>query len=597
MSEYSDLSDPDSDWPERVGSPSILGRAVASVSFVVLVSTVAFLGSWGNRFVDYDDDINFVDNPGFRGLGWTQVRWAWETTHLGVFQPLAWMLFELEYALGGLRPWVYHISSILLHVAVCIALVVLTRRLITWRTPGLAGKRSARAWAVSGVAVSLFAAHPLRAEVVAWVSCQPYLPCTFFGILCVLAYLRAARLESQGHSRGPWLVLSVLLMAVSLLFKAPTVALPLVLLILDWYLLRRLSGGEGESPRAPAWHVWGEKILFVAIGLPFMFLAYISKGQLGLIKWSEAGIGARLAQAVMGVWFYLGKSAWPADLSPFYLRPQGLSCFSPLSLAALAALLAVTLACLALRSRWPALLAGWGAYLVLLAPVSGLVMVGSMFASDRYTYVAMMPLFVLLAAGLFRLVSWREGIAWFRGMMAVGVVGVMILVGIVGAQCDIWTDPETLWLSAVNRRARIPEIHNCLGLIWAKQGKTEEAIAAFRKSLELGPNDPWTLMNLGSAQAEAGELAGAITSWNHALKIPYRDRSIDLRVHRLLGDAYLEQGDPVRSALHYRFSIRLDPWHPEVRRRLAQALELQGLKDQAARERQQADQIETRKRF
>src|SRR5947209_11866986 len=158
---------------------------------LVLFVAVAFLPALGNGFVDWDDEANFLKNSQYRGLGWTQVRWAWGTFLLGVYQPLAWLLFEAQYALFRLDPRGYHLASLLLHAADAVALYALAAALLVRCRPDpFLHEPWARAVG-AGLATALFAVHPLRVEPVAWVSCQPYLPCALFAILAVLAYLRA----------------------------------------------------------------------------------------------------------------------------------------------------------------------------------------------------------------------------------------------------------------------------------------------------------------------------------------------------------------------------------------------------------------------
>ena len=333
---------------------------------MVLLAIYPFMGSGGHLFTDYDDDLNFKLNTNYHGLGLAQIRWAWGTTLLGVFQPVAWMLLELEYTIGGLRTWIYHLTSILLHAAVCVSLLFLTRRLITWKEQRRYQESPVASWVASALAVGLFAAHPLRTEVVAWISCQSYLPCALFGVLCVFCYLNAVQCETQGRSRVRWLAVSLLLLVASLLCHPLTVGLPLVLVILDWHPLGRFTAAQEQPGRLSARRVLEEKIPFMAAILPFIFMTFLTSGTHGTVSWAQAGVGTRIAQAVTGTWFYLGKTIWPVDLSPFYLRPASLRLTSFTSLAAIAASVLVTLAALAWRSRVPAVLAAWAAYLVLL---------------------------------------------------------------------------------------------------------------------------------------------------------------------------------------------------------------------------------------
>ena len=195
---------------------------------LALLVIYAFIPALDNGFVDWDDRQNFLENPYFRGLGAAQVKWAWTTFWVGVYQPLAWLLFEAQYVFCQLNPRGYHLTSLLLQVANAVVLYVLTvALLVRCRTDSCLESP----WTCSlsaGLATALFAVHPLRVEAVAWASCQPYLPCILFSMLAVLAYLRAFPMDSS--PRWGWLVGSFLLFVAALLFKAVAVSLPAVLL-------------------------------------------------------------------------------------------------------------------------------------------------------------------------------------------------------------------------------------------------------------------------------------------------------------------------------------------------------------------------------
>ena len=182
----------------RVSSRSAIGRwgeklLTRGIALgVILVALGAFLPVLNNQFVvQWDDGANFLHNHDFRGLGWAQIRWAWSTLLLGVYQPIGWMLLEAEYCVVGLEPAGYHLVSLVLHAADAVLFYTLTCVIVSRALPEI---EPGRRWAIplmSGLAAALFAVHPLRVEVVAWASCQPYLPGAGFAILSVLAYLRA----------------------------------------------------------------------------------------------------------------------------------------------------------------------------------------------------------------------------------------------------------------------------------------------------------------------------------------------------------------------------------------------------------------------
>ena len=182
------------------------------------------------------------------------------------------------------------------------------------------------ALAGAGLATALFAVHPLRVEAVAWASCQPYLPCAFFSMLAVLAYLRS--FQSGSSPRWGWLLGSFALFVAALLFKAVAVSLPAVLLILDVYPLRRFDDGRGRSIGSGARRACWEKVPFVMVSLVFMGLAIAAKPQ-SRVSIEDYQASARIAQACYGTWFYVKKTVLPLDLIAFYATPREMDWLSP----------------------------------------------------------------------------------------------------------------------------------------------------------------------------------------------------------------------------------------------------------------------------
>src|SRR2546429_5681559 len=207
---------------------------------VALFTFAAFLRALQNQFVNWDDKDNFLDNPHYRGLGWTHLRWMW-TTHLGHYIPLTWMTLGLDYLLWGMNPVGYHLTSLLLHAANAVLFFSLVRRVLTLARPS-AAERDHALVVSAGFAAIVFAIHPLRVESVAWVTERRDVLSGLFYLLTILEYLRACEPEKRGHW---WYWLSVVTFVCALLSKSMAASLPVVLLILDVYPLRRLGGAIG----------------------------------------------------------------------------------------------------------------------------------------------------------------------------------------------------------------------------------------------------------------------------------------------------------------------------------------------------------------
>ena len=259
------------------------GRSALTPTLLVglaLLTLAAFAPALGNGFVNWDDPANFLANPAYRGLGWPQIRWAWTTRLLDVYQPLAWMLFSAEWSRFGLDPRGYHETSLAIHVAVVLALFFVTKALLRRCLPRLAEARPAAVSLATAAAVARFAVHPLRVEAVAWASCQPYLPCALAALGSVWLYLKADD-APDGPRRLARLAGSLVLFAASTLFKAASIGLPAVLLVLDVYPLGRFARGRGEAARALA-----EKAAFLAVAIAAGVAALIARGP------ASAGSGA-----------------------------------------------------------------------------------------------------------------------------------------------------------------------------------------------------------------------------------------------------------------------------------------------------------------
>jgi hypothetical protein len=516
---------------------------------MTFVIWMAFLPALANGWVAWDDGPNLYRNPDLRDLGWPGLKWAWTTDLLGVYQPLAWMLFEAEYAVGGLEPSVYHGTSLILHIADAILLSILIRVLFARCLP--AGPM-AESWGVrtsTTLAVTLFAVHPLRVEVVAWASCQPYLLCTLFLLIAVLAYLRAC--APAGPDRRPRLALSLAAFAAALLSKAPALILPAVLVVLDVYPLRRLGGRPGRWFGLEARRVWREKLPFLALSILFGMIAVRAKMEvMGPSTAPIPGLGWRSLLAGQAAGDYLVKTFFPFGLAAVYMPPTELS--RPLLISLGVA--GVTATAFALRWRWPAPAATWAVYLAALVPSAGLTLLGGQIAADRSSYIASIAGVPLLAYGL-SLAGRRRGPC---SLITFGVaVGTLVaLIPVTWRQCRTWSSSEALWTQVViSGGARSVRAHRNLGDSLLHSGRTEEAIRAYERARAMAmsflarhPHRPRAesaagdiLGRLGNALAAAGRFEEACDAYGKAIEhqsAALADHPGEEKDRRMLGDHF-----------------------------------------------------------
>ncbi len=287
---------------------------VAATTFAV------FLPSIANGWADFQDDgINFLQNEAYRGLGPRQLLWSFETFLLGVYQPLAWILFEVQYVIFGMMPAGYHLTSVLLHAFNAFLLTVLLAAILQ-RYPSLAGGPGDMPVRVSAAfSALLFSVHPLRVETVAWVSCQPYLPCAGFAMLSTLVYLY--RDGTRGPRRFALLAAATVLYIASVLCKAASLPLPFVFLILDAFPLRRFSPAGGASWPSIRTAVL-EKLPLALAALFFLAVTFSAKYTADPVITSlGGGLARRFLHTGYAIFFYLEKTLLPWNLAALYEAP------------------------------------------------------------------------------------------------------------------------------------------------------------------------------------------------------------------------------------------------------------------------------------
>ncbi len=414
------------------------GAAWGAALLVSALAILPFLPTLGGQFLNWDDGINFVTNPGFRGLGWAQLRWMATTTLLGHWVPLTWLSLGVNYALGGLNPWGYHLGNLLLHAANAALFYVVARRLLSaaW------GPATPEPALVGGAvfAALIFAVHPLRVESVAWITERRDLLSGFFFLLAVWAYLRAV--WDAPASRPGWRALSLAAFAAALLSKASTLMLPAVLLLLDVYPLGRRARGL----RA----LVSEKVAYVALAALAAISALMAlRSGWAMTSYVDVGLPGRLALMTYSFTFYPWSWLWPVGLSPMYELPVAVHPLTWRFLVPLAAFPAITVVLIALRRHWPAGLAAWVYSALMVLPVSGAAHAGFQMAADRYSYLSGLG-FALLAGGALVLLQRAAGSGRLRRGLAAALMATAVLVVVVlGAgtwrQSRVWQDSETLW--------------------------------------------------------------------------------------------------------------------------------------------------------
>ena len=513
-----------------------------------ILAFVTFLPALGAGFVNWDDDTSFLTNTAYRGLGWTEIRWAFTTTLLGHWSPLAWITWSLNYVTGGLEPWGYHLGNLLLHAANVVLVWLLARRLLAAGSGDSLTSPVIAAGAT--LAALLWGLHPLRAEPVAWASARRDLLCGVFYLFAALAYLRGVAGGTVIERR--WWGLSLAAFAAALASKSIAMTLPLSLLLVDVYPLRR---------RALGWRMLaGEKLPYLVLAAAAAIVAFAARQETGNITaYAQYGPGARLALGAYAWWFSLWTLIWPADLSPMYELPRRVDLGQGWALGAVLGVSLITIAVLLLRRRWPAGLAAWTQSIIVLAPISGVVHSGNQLAADRYSYLSSLGFAVLAGAGLawvLRRAARASAARWMQASACTGALLVVLALAMAArVQTAIWKDSESLWRHAVAVDPACSLCESNLGRVVARPGRFEEGETHVRRAIALRPERPGPHENMGAILLAQGRDGEAEQHFRLAATLE-PDRAAS---HNALGVALARQGRGREAEAEFREAARLSP--------------------------------------
>ena len=573
--------------------------------FLLLGTFLTFAPVLNHEFIPFDDREYVTENE-YVQQGWTSagLKWAFTSGHSANWHQLTWLSHMLDVELYGGSPSGHHLTSLLFHCLNTILLFLVLQRLTGafWR---------------SAIVAALFAIHPLRIESVAWVSERKDVLSTFFGLTAIGIYHCYVKRPS------PLIYLGlVVCFALGLMSKPMLVTLPCVLLLLDYWPLRRLDRGT-------VGRLVVEKLPLFALSAASSVITYLVQKQEGAVVTAQQfPLTERFGNALISYWSYIGKILWPTDLSVIYLQPGG--AISPGTALLAAALLAgVTVSTLRAARRYPYLAVGWLWYLGTLVPVIGLVKVGAQSMADRYTYIPGIGLALMLVWGTAKLFEGRVT----RTPAAISVVLILVpMLLVTRIQLDYWQDGITLFQRALEIEPENPRAHQLLGialfqkgeyaeaarhqretirlapqdadahvnlaLALDRQGKRDEAMRYYREALELEPDKAPAHQNYAIALEAQGRLTEAATHYQAALRVQptlvqahynlalirarksrvdeailHFEKAILIRpdfveAHNNLGNSYVVAGQPQKARSHYQAALRIDPGHSGVQANL-----------------------------
>jgi Flp pilus assembly protein TadD len=557
--------------------------------FLTVITLSVFLQVKEYDFVYFDDNEYITENRHVQtGLTSGNITWAFTTFHAGNWHPLTWISHMLDCQLFGMKPGLHHLVNLFFHMANTLLLFLILHRM----TKGL--------WQSAFVA-AVFAIHPLHVESVAWVTERKDVLSTLFWMLTMGAY--AFYVERRELKRY---LLALFFFALGLMAKPMLVTLPFVLLLLDYWPLRRLTIGKSsvnehtQSEKSPNTHrkkkerrrsaikaehtnktekqprqqplmvhIILEKVPFFVLSLASSIVTYMAQQKGGAVGSLQSfPLPARIANALVSYCGYIGKMVWPENLAVLYPHP---GMFPTWEVVGAVLFLGLT-TFLIIRNvkRYPYLTTGWFWFLGTLVPVIGLVQVGVQAMADRYTYVPLIGVSIMVAWGVPEfLKKWRHRNA---ALATVAVITLSVFSYVAWKQVGYWQNSTTLFKHTLEKTTNNPIMLNNMGNVLEGEGRLDEAIAHYAEAVRINPNLPDSYNNMGLALTKRGSADEAVPNFLKAIRINPNHAA----AHYNLGTVLASRGKLDEAIYHFRESIRIKPDHAKAYNNLGNALLYQG---------------------
>jgi hypothetical protein len=484
-------------------------------------------------FVNYDDNVYVVDNAHVQnGLNWDTVQWAFVTYDAGNWHPLTWLSHTLDFQLFDVNPAGHHQTSMLLHA--------LNAVLLFWvllRATGYLGR--------SFMVAALFAIHPINVESVVWIAERKTVLSMMFFLLALGAY----RWYVSNPKIGRYAVVAILF-ALGLMAKPQIITFPFVLLLWDYWPLRRMSlpakkNADADTtasmfPQKTLRALIEEKLPLFAIAAASAFMTMKAQAASGaVISLGASPLSMRLSNAIVSYVRYLAKTIWPLHLAPMYPHP-GNSLPAWEVYGALFVLLAITML-VAEAGRRRYLLMGWLWFIGTMVPMIGLVQVGRQALADRYAYLPLVGVFIMVCWGL---ADWADAKRLPPVLLPVISVAVILAFTLVARrQINYWTDNITLWTHTIQITPPNYVAQDDLGGALMERKRMEDAIPHFREAFAIHPVDPISALNIGFYEQQHGNLTQAI-DWYKKAVIMTTSPITKAKALNNMGLAYRDLGNP-----------------------------------------------------
>ena len=534
---------------------------------LVTCTLAVYNGVTHNGFVNYDDDVYVTANRHVQaGLRPSTVNWAFTTYDAANWHPLTWISHAFDYQVFKLNPAGHHYVSLLLH---CVNVVLLFLLLV---------EAAKRTWPAL-VLAAIYALHPLNVESVAWVAERKNVLSMMFLLLALRAYHRYALRPSVARYAAVFFFFACGLMA-----KPQVITLPFLLLLWDYWPLTRLQRSpgveDGEYPKYSAGWLVLEKVPLFALSAASALVTMAAQQAGGAVRSAfEYSPAVRVENAVGAYFDYVGRLFWPMRLAAMYPHPgESLQAWQ----IAVAAIFVIAVTLLVLRFRQKRyMVVGWLWFLGALVPMIGLVQVGQQATADRYMYLPMIGLLLMLTWGLS---DWANNHRLrMVGLGVLAVLAVAALGAVTYRQVGYWHDSETLWTHAAAVTKNNYVAHINLGETFLNQERTEEAAENFRAALRIRPNEASAHLNLGTCERRQKNFQAALQEDQAVLRLT-SDKG--LRAYALvnMGSDYRLLKDYDRAKESYEAGLQVDPEAARALVGLGVIAEKRGQFDEAVRD-------------
>jgi Tfp pilus assembly protein PilF len=505
------------------------GKKIVTVCIVLTLLCIAVFGQalWFD-FIRFDDPAYVTDNTRVQSpLTLDGLKWLFLNTDAGFWHPLTWLSFMMDHRFFGLNSGGYHLTNLLLHL--------LNTLLLFW----LFHRMTKEIWP-SALIAAFFALHPLHVETVAWISKRKDLLSAFFWMLSLCAYVDYTEKENAKQY-----LLVMLFFTLALMSKPMAVTLPVVMIILDFWPLKRLSARKDIISQLK------EKSPFFLLAAVFSLITVYIRYDRGNPFVNTIPFSYRLANAPVALVTYLKKTFLPYDLAVFYPFPSDV----PVDQVIIASvvLIVISVAVVLWVKKMPLLLAGWLWYVVTLLPVLGIIQVSERAFSDNYTYLPLIGVTVMFVWGIG---SWSTNQALRkRILLPAAILTILVLSLLSWKQCSTWQNSITVFGHAARVTKNNFLAHTNLAFAFSLQGKNEEALYHFSEVIRINPHFPEGYYNRATTYGEMGRYALAMEDFQKAiaLKPDYVD------AHYNMGTVYAKTGRYHDAIKKYDEALRINP--------------------------------------